>query len=63
MNNFLFATGYTSIIFFISYLYWSKGRTSGINETIAVMNQFEPEALFRIKNKIEEQLNVSDVEQ
>jgi hypothetical protein len=63
MDNFLFATGYTSIIFFISYLYWARGRQNGINETVAVFKRFEPEAMFRIKHKLEEQLNVSDVEQ
>jgi len=63
MNNFIFASAYTFMLFVSSYVYWKKGRQQGINETVAVMKLFEPEATLRLKNTIESDINVTSTKQ
>lgn len=51
------------MLFVTSYVYWMKGRQQGINETVAVMKLFEPEATLRLKNTIESDINVTSTKQ
>jgi hypothetical protein len=37
----------------VSTYYWFQGRQKGINDTVAVMKKFEPEATFRLKSTLE----------
>lgn len=63
MNNIIFASAYTFMLFITSYAYWKKGRQQGIQETVAIMKLFEPEATLRIKNTIESDINVTNTKQ
>ena len=63
MNNILFASAYTFMLFITSFVYWKKGRQQGIEEAVAVMKLFEPEATLRLKNTIESDINVTDTKQ
>ena len=57
MENFIFALGYTFIIAIVAFYYWKEGRQIGIISTIEVIGHFEPEALTRIKPKLQELIN------
>jgi hypothetical protein len=59
MYNFIFAFGYTTLIAIIAYYYWVEGNKRGINETVHIIMQYEPEALMRIRPKLKEMLNVT----
>jgi len=54
MDNFIFAVGYTFIIAIVAYYYCSIGRRIGIRATIEVMHVLEPEALLRMRPKLQE---------
>ena len=58
MDNFLFAVGYTMLLAIVSFHYYSYGRVKGIEETIVVFKEHEPQALDRISNTIRKILNV-----
>jgi hypothetical protein len=57
MENLIFAICYTAIIAVIAFYYWIEGNKKGVNETIQIIMQLEPEALMRIKPKLKELLN------
>ena len=64
MENFIFALGYTLIAASVAFYYWKEGRELGIRDTVEVIGFFEPEALMRIKPKLQEIINAStNVEQ
>ena len=64
MENFIFALGYTLIAAVVAFYYWKEGRELGIRDTVEVIGFFEPEALMRIKPKLQEIINAStNVEQ
>ena len=47
----------------MSFVYWKKGRQQGIDETVAVMKLFEPEATFRLKTTLESKTNDTNIKQ
>ena len=64
IDNIITAVGYTMLMFGFSSYYWAQGRQRGINETVAVMKKFEPEATFRLKSTLERiTTNDTDTEQ
>jgi len=63
MDNFIFASAYTLMLFITSFVYWKKGRQQGIDETVAVMKFFEPEATFRLKTTLESKTNDTSTKQ
>lgn len=63
MDNIFTAIGYTIITAIVSSFYWHGGRKKGINETVAVMKQFEPEATFRLKSTLESLMNGTGTKQ
>jgi hypothetical protein len=64
MDNFIFAIGYTSLIALVAFYYYIEGNKRGVRETVHIIMAYEPEALLRIRPKLQEMLNAStDVEQ
>jgi len=63
MYNLYFAICYTLLLLIVAYLYWLAGRKKGINETVAVIALHEPQAIIRVKLKLEGLLNDTDVKQ
>jgi hypothetical protein len=53
IDNIITAVGYTMLMLGVSSYYWFQGRQKGINDTVAVMKKFEPEATFRLKSTLE----------
>ena len=63
MSNALFALCYTVITGIIATYYWIEGNKRGVSETVKLIMQHEPEALFRLKPKLQEMLNVTNIKQ
>jgi hypothetical protein len=59
IDNLIFALGYTSIMVIVAYYYWIEGNKKGVRETLHIIMQHEPEALLRIRPKLQEMLNVT----
>ena len=62
MNDFFLillpSLGITAVMMTVSFFYWLKGRTTGIELTIELFNVHEPEAVERLDKKLKEKLNV-----
>ena len=58
MDNLIFALSYTVLTAVVAFYYWLEGNKRGINETVQIIMQFEPEVLMRIRPKLKEMLNV-----
>lgn len=61
MDNFITAILYTLLTSVVATYYWYEGHKKGVNETLLVMNEHEPDALKRVQNKLRQELqSVSD---
>ena len=63
MENIIFGIGYTALLGVVAFYYWIEGNKRGVQETVQLIWQYEPEALMRVRPKLLEILNVTtDVE-
>ncbi len=60
MDNITSALLYTLLIAVVAFYYWLEGRKKGVQETLLVFNEHEPDALKRVQLKLREMLGVSD---
>lgn len=60
MDNITSALLYTLLILAVAIYYWFEGHKKGVQETLIVFKEHEPEALKRIQTKLREMLSVSD---
>ena len=60
MDNLTSAFLYTTLIAVVAVYYWFEGRKKGVQETLIVFKEHEPEALKRVQTKLREMLSVSD---
>lgn len=60
MDNIFSAVGYTMLIAIVAMYYWFEGRKKGVQETLLVIHEHEPEALKRVQRVLKETLDVSD---
>jgi len=60
MDNITSAMLYTLLTAIVAAYYWFEGRKKGVDDTLTVFQQHEPEALKRVQTKLRELLSVSD---
>ena len=60
MDNLTSAVLYTLLIAVVAAYYWLEGRKRGVQETLSVFGEHEPEALKRLQHKLREMLSVSN---
>lgn len=60
MDNIFTAAGYTLLLAVVSMYYWFEGRKKGVNDTLSVFLEYEPDALKRVQRVLKEKLDVSD---
>ena len=60
MDNITSAILYTLLIAVVATYYWLEGRKRGVQDTLFVFGEHEPEALRRLQHKLKEMLGVTD---
>lgn len=60
MENLITAIMYTLLTAVVATYYWLEGHKKGVNETLKVFNEYEPDALKRVQTKIKELLSVTE---
>jgi len=60
MDNLTTAILYTMLTAIVATYYWLEGRKRGVQETLSVFSEHEPEALKRLQHKLREMLGVSN---
>lgn len=63
MDSFLTAFLYTAITAIVATFYYFEGRKIGVQETLVVFGEHEPDALRRVQKKLREMLGVADSNQ
>jgi len=60
IDNFITAGLYTLITAIVATFYFFEGRKIGVQETLIVLGEHEPDALRRVQKKLREILSVTD---
>jgi hypothetical protein len=60
MDNLTSAVLYTMLTGIVATYYWFEGRKKGVQETLTVFKEHEPEALKRLQLKLKEMLGVAN---
>lgn len=60
IDNFITAGLYTLITAVVATFYFFEGRKTGVQETLIVFGEHEPDALRRVQKKLREILSVAD---
>ncbi|CAB5221064.1 hypothetical protein UFOVP247_77 [uncultured Caudovirales phage] len=62
LENIYAALFYTTLMFIVSMYYYTKGKESGIRETIQVFHAHEPAALIRMRDTIRKNFGLEETD-